>query len=69
MKKFVYQVNGYEFTDTVAFGDAWREAKAMALELNAPLFRMVINGDKIRYERYGWKGGCFLNANSPLFQD
>lgn len=26
MKKFVYQVQGYEFTDTVPFGKAWQEA-------------------------------------------
>ena len=33
MKKFVYQVAGWEFVDTEAFGKAWKEAKAKTLPL------------------------------------
>lgn len=59
MKKFVYQVQGYEFTDTEAFGEAWREAKAKAWELHTAIYRLVIDGEKMRQEAYV-KGGCFL---------
>lgn len=59
MKKFVYQVAGYEFTDTIAFGKAWQEAKAKAAELNTKIYRIVIKGDKIRQEYFA-DGGCFL---------
>ena len=59
MKKFVYQVKGYEFTDTVAFGKAWQDAKAKAAELNATIYRMVIKGGEIRQEYFA-DGGCFL---------
>lgn len=59
MKKFVYQVQGYEFTDTEAFGAAWHEAKAKAWELHTAIYRLVIDGEKVRQEAYA-KGGCFL---------
>lgn len=61
MKKFVYQVNGYEFCGAEAFGDAWREAKEKAAELNAPIFRLVIKGEDVRQEYFA-KGGVFLNV-------
>lgn len=61
MKKFVYQVQGYEFTDTVPFGKAWQEAKAKAFELHTAIYRLVINSDKVRQEAYV-KGGCFLSV-------
>lgn len=61
MKKFIYQVAGYEFSDTVAFGKAWQDAKAMATETGSPIGRLVVkDGDIIRREFYA-KGGCFLS--------
>ena len=62
MKKFVYQVQGYEFTDTEAFGKAWQEAKAKAWELHTAIYRLVIDGEKVRQEVFT-KGGCFLSVN------
>ena len=58
MKKFVFQVKGFEFVDTAAFGTAWEQAKAKATELHAPIFRLVIKGDNVRQEVY-YKGGVF----------
>lgn len=57
-KKFVYQVAGFEWEDTEAFGKAWRQAKAKATELHAAVYRLVIKGEDIRQEVY-YKGGCF----------
>lgn len=59
-KKFVYQVAGYEFVDTEAFGNAWKEAKAKATELHTAVYRLVIKGEQVRQEVY-YKGGCFNN--------
>ena len=61
MKKFVYQVAGFEFVDTTAFGNAWKEAKAMATELHAAIYRLVIKGEEIRQEVY-LTSSCFLNV-------
>lgn len=61
MKKFVYQVMGYEFEDTVAFGEAWKSAKAKATELHAPIYRLVIKGETVKQEVY-LKAGCFLTV-------
>ena len=58
MKKFIYQVKGFEFVDTNAFGTAWAQAKVKATELHCPIFRLVIKGDKVRQEVY-YSGGCF----------
>lgn len=57
-KKFVYQVAGFEWEDTEAFGKAWRQAKAKAAELHAAVYRLVIKGEDVRQEVY-YKGGCF----------
>lgn len=62
MKKFVYQVDGFEFVDTVAFGEAWREAKRQATELHAPIYRLVIEDGKVQEEVYV-KAGCFLRSD------
>ena len=59
MKKFVYQVASFEFSDNVAFGNAWREAKTKAAELGQPIFRLVIKGEEVRQEYFA-KSGCFL---------
>lgn len=58
MKKFVYQVAGFEWEDTEAFGTAWKQAKAKAVELHAAVYRLVIKGEDVRQEVY-YKGGCF----------
>ena len=58
MRKFVYQVKGFEFVDTNAFGKAWQDAKAKAAELHCPIFRLVIKDDKVRQEVY-YSGGLF----------
>ena len=57
-KKFVYQVAGFEWEDTEAFGKAWRQAKAKATELHAAVYRLVIKGEDVRQEVY-YTGGCF----------
>ena len=62
-KKFVYQVAGREFVDSEAFGQAWREAKAKAAELHAPVYRLVIKGEDVQQEVF-YKAGCF---NSTRF--
>ena len=57
MKKFVYEVAGFEFVDTVPFGTAWKEAKAKAAELHAAVYRQTIKGeDESRYEVYTTAG-------------
>ncbi len=58
MKKFVYQVAGFEWVDTEAFGAAWKQAKAKAAELHAAVYRLVIKGEDVQQEVY-YKGGCF----------
>ena len=59
MKKiFVYQVAGFEFVDSEAFGTAWKEAKAKATELHTAIYRKVIKGENEQKEVY-YKGGCF----------
>ena len=58
MKQFIYEVEGFEYTDTEAFGKAWKEAKAEAERLHAPITRTVIDGDKVREEAF-FKGGIF----------
>ncbi len=59
-KDFYYNVNGAEFRDTVAFGQAWKEAKALAREEHCGIERTVVYGDEIRYEFYA-KGGVFVS--------
>lgn len=58
MKKFVYQVANNEFTDSIAFGEAWKEAKHMAKMLHMPIYRLVIKDGEVKQEVY-YKGGCF----------
>ena len=61
MKKFVYQVAGFEYVGFEAFGDAWKQARAKATELHAGIYRLVIKGEDIRQEVYV-NGGCFLSV-------
>lgn len=58
MKKFVYQVAGFEWVDTVAFGEAWKQAKVKAAELHTPIYRLVIKNNEAVQEVY-YNGGCF----------
>lgn len=58
MKKFVYQVNEFEWVDIEAFGVAWEQAKAKATQLHTPIFRKVVKGDKVKLQVY-YKGGVF----------
>lgn len=56
---FIYEVEGQEFEDTVAFGKAWQDAKALATSLHAPIYRTVVKSDdSLRYQVY-YNGGCF----------
>ena len=60
MKRFFYNVNGTEFEDTVAFGDGWKKALALAKKEHTEITRTVIINNDIRYEFFA-KGGVFLN--------
>ena len=62
MKTFVYEVAGFEYTDSEAFGTAWHQAKAKAAELHAAVYRLVIKGEDIRREVYTI-GRCFLSTD------
>lgn len=56
---FVYEIEGTEFEDTEAFGEAWKKAKAFASAIHAPIYRTVVKADgSEKYEVY-YKGGCF----------
>lgn len=68
MKQFIYQVQGYEFSDTEPFGKAWQEAKAKAWELHTAIYRLVIDGEKVRQEVYV-KGGCFLSVTLAMMKN
>lgn len=59
MKTYIYIVNGTEFTDTTPWGQAWKDAKAMATEEHTVIERIIVNGNTIKYEIYV-NGGCFL---------
>ena len=59
-KTFIYNVNGTLFEDTKAFGQAWKNAKALATEEHTVITRTVICGNET-HEEFFAKGGCFLN--------
>ena len=61
MKKFVYQVAGFEYVGFEAFGDAWKQASVKATELHAGIYRLVIKGDIAKQEVLV-NGGCFLSV-------
>lgn len=62
MKKFVYQVRGYEFPDTTPWGDGWKQAKAKSAELRAPIYRTIIKDGEPQPLEVFVVGGCFLRA-------
>lgn len=68
MKKFVYQVAGYEFADTVAFGEAWKEAKEKATELHKPIHRLVIKNGEAKQESF-CSGGIFVRSDLTKAED
>ena len=57
-KKFIYDVAGYTFEDTEAFGKAWKAAKEKAAELHCAIYRTVRKGEKESREVY-FTAGCF----------
>lgn len=59
MKRFIYQVESFEFTDTEAFGTAWKEAKEKAKELHAPIYRTVVETQRQVF----CTAGCFLGVD------
>lgn len=61
MKTYIYEVAGWEFVDTIAFGAAWREAKLKATQLHAAIYRSVVKGEETRKEVYT-KAGCFISV-------
>lgn len=62
-KLYIYDVNGDQFEDTEAFGDAWRKAKATAMAEHCGIRRTDIAGDTIKYLIYvkAGDGGIFLD--------
>ena len=68
-KFFVYQVCGFEApADTEAWGAGWKEAKAKAIELHAPIHRLVIKDDKVKQESF-CSGGLFVRSNLTKPED
>lgn len=68
MKKFIYDVAGFEFEDTEAFGDAWKNAKDLATKKHVAIYRTVINGEKETREIYV-KAGCFLPISLVMLKN
>lgn len=63
MKQFYYQVMGYEWEDTEAFGAAWKEAKVKATEIHAPIYREIAqDGERFKQEVF-CIAGCFLRVD------
>lgn len=60
MKKYTYGVNGKIFTDTTAFGKAWKNAITEAKTSHEVITRKVVEKEKQRIEFFA-KGGVFLN--------
>ena len=59
MKKFVYQIAGFEYVGDKAFGNAWKQARAKATELHVGIYRLVIKDGIVKQEVLV-NGGCFL---------
>ena len=57
-KEFIYNVAGNEYRDTEAFGQAWKAAKAKAIEVHAAIYRTVKKGETVSNEVF-YKSGCF----------
>lgn len=63
MKRYVYDVNGSQFEDNKAFGEAWQKAREMAMAEHCGIRRTDIAGDTIKYLVYvkAGEGGTFLD--------
>jgi len=59
-KRFIYEVGDEIFGDDVAFGQAWKDAKAYAQEHHLPIYRTIIEK---RYDKY-CEGGMFVSVDS-----
>ena len=57
---FVYNVNGTILETEEAFGEVWRQAKALAKEEKTFITRCVVKGDSVKEEFYH-KAGIFLS--------
>ena len=68
MKRFIYEVAGYEFEGAEAFGKAWKDAKATAAGQGLPIYRTVIKGEAERHEVFT-AGGCFLPVDMVKPED
>lgn len=68
---FIYDVNGEQFEDTIAFGDAWKKAKAAATTEHCGIRRADIRGDKVKYLIYvkAGDGGVFLDERYCGLED
>ena len=69
MKKFVYEVAGYEFVGETAWGEAWKQAKAKATELHAAIYRTVIEGEKEPRHEVSCTAGLFLSTRYAKAED
>lgn len=69
MKMFYYDVAGFEFADTAAFGTAWREAKAKAAEMGAAIYRRIVKDDMEQEPEVYCTGGCFLPVRMVKTED
>lgn len=49
-KMFVYEVNGTAFEGYEPWGEAWKNAEALAKTEHAPIFRQIVKGEDIRSE-------------------
>ena len=58
---YIYNVNGTDFEDTVAFGDAWKKAVALATETHSVITRTVIKDETDIRNEFFANGGAFLN--------
>lgn len=58
MKQYIYRVAEYTFTSEEVFGQAWRDAKAKARELHAPIYRTTIETHEEVYST----AGAFLST-------
>lgn len=68
MKKFVYEVAGFEFQDAEAFGAAWHAAKILATDKHVAIYRQVVKHGEIKNEVF-CTGGCFLRTDLARPQD
>ncbi len=61
-KIFRYEVEGWEAEDTTAFGKAWQQAKAEAVNRNAAIYRTIFKGEDEKREVF-CKGGIFVRED------